>query len=155
MTLTTLAWLCMAAYAIHIMEEFMLNWRDWARNVLKIPVEWPDFYVTNSVVIALGIAMGSVAAALPIIPLAFAALMLINAVFFHIGPVLITRKFSPGAISAALLFLPLGVAMFRNALASGVADTGTVIGAFVIAALTMAWPIFLIKMRSRHMFLQT
>lgn len=154
MTLTTLAWLCMAAYAIHIMEEFMLNWRDWARNVLKLPVEWPDFYVTNGIVIALGIAMASVAAALPIIPLAFAALMLINAVFFHIGPVLVTRKYSPGTISAALLFLPLGAVMFRNALESGAADTGTVIGAFVIGALTMAWPIFLIRMKSRQMFLQ-
>jgi hypothetical protein len=155
MTLTTLAWLCMAAYAIHIVEEFMLNWRDWARNVLKLQVEWPDFYVTNGVVIAIGIAMGSVAADLPIIPLAFAALMLINAVFFHIGPVLVTRKFSPGTISAVLLLLPLGAAMFRNAYASGLTDTGIVIGAFVMGALTMAWPIFLIRMRSRRMFLQS
>jgi hypothetical protein len=155
MTLTTLAWLCMAAYALHIMEEFMLNWRDWARNVLKLPVEWPDFYVTNGVVIALGIAMGGVAADLPIIPLAFAALMLINAVFFHIGPVLVTRKFSPGTISAVLLFLPLSATMFLHAFSSGVADLGTVIGAFVMGALTMAWPIFLIRMKSRHVFLQT
>jgi hypothetical protein len=145
----------MAAYAIHMMEEFMLNWRDWARGVLKLPVDWPDFYVTNGIVVVLGIATSSVAADLPLMPLAFAALMLINAVFFHLGPVLFTRRFSPGTITAVLLFLPLGAVTFRQGYMSGVADTATVIGAFVIAALTMAWPIFLIRIISRPMFLQS
>jgi hypothetical protein len=30
MTLTTLAWLAMAAYALHIMEEYTFDWRNWA-----------------------------------------------------------------------------------------------------------------------------
>ncbi len=155
MTLTTLAWLCMAAYAIHMIEEFMLNWRDWARGVLKLPVDWSDFYVTNGIVVALGIATSSVAAELPTMPLAFAALMLINAIFFHIGPVLVTRRFSPGTITAVLLFLPLGAATFRKGYMSGIADMGTIIGAFVIGALTMAWPVFLIRIKSHPMFLQS
>jgi hypothetical protein len=56
MTLQTLAWLAMAAYALHIAEEFAFDWRNWARAVIKLPVEWSDFYVTNAIVIALGIA---------------------------------------------------------------------------------------------------
>ena len=56
MTMTTLAWLGMAAYAAHILEEYILDWRNWARNVLGLPAEWNDFYVTNGVVVALGIA---------------------------------------------------------------------------------------------------
>ena len=51
----TLAWLGMAAYAMHILEEYV-DWRNWAHNVLGLPAEWNDFYVTNSVVVALGIA---------------------------------------------------------------------------------------------------
>jgi hypothetical protein len=90
MTLQTLAWLAMAAYALHIMEEYTFDWRNWARAVIKLPVEWSDFYVTNAIVIALGIAQAQLAPALPLAPLIFASLMLINAVFFHILPVVRT-----------------------------------------------------------------
>jgi hypothetical protein len=58
--------------------------------VIKLPVEWSDFYVTNAIVIALGIAQAQLAPALPLAPLIFASLMLINAVFFHILPVVRT-----------------------------------------------------------------
>ena len=74
----------MAAYAIHIMERYTFDWRNWARAVIKLPVEWSDFYVTNAIVIALGIAQAELAPVLPFAPLTFASLMLINAVFFHI-----------------------------------------------------------------------
>ena len=55
MTLQTLAWLATAAYALHIMENDTFDWRNWARAVIKLPVEWSDFYVTDAIVIALGI----------------------------------------------------------------------------------------------------
>ena len=53
MSLTDLMWLATAAYALHILEEYQLNWRDWARGVLRFPVEWSDFYVVNALVIVL------------------------------------------------------------------------------------------------------
>ena len=62
MTLQTLAWLSMAAYALHIMEEYSFDWRNWARAVIKLPVEWSDFYVTNAIVIALGHCSGAIGA---------------------------------------------------------------------------------------------
>lgn len=82
MTLPTLAWIAVAAYAVHMMEEFSFNWRDWARAVIKLPVEWGDFYVTNAVVIVLGIAQAFLAPTLAVAPLGFASLMAINAIFF-------------------------------------------------------------------------
>ncbi len=39
MTLATLAWLAMAAYAAHILEEYTFDWRNWARAVLGLPAE--------------------------------------------------------------------------------------------------------------------
>ena len=99
MALQTWAWLATAAYAVHVMEEYTLNWRDWARGALGLPVEWYDFYVTNAVVIVLGIVSAELAPALPVAPLAYASLMLINAVLFHIwqvirakGPLLPRRR---------------------------------------------------------------
>jgi len=36
-------WIALAAYGLHILEEYELNWRDWARNVLRLPVDWGSF----------------------------------------------------------------------------------------------------------------
>lgn len=33
-------WIALAAYGLHILEEFELNWRDWARAVLGLPIDW-------------------------------------------------------------------------------------------------------------------
>ncbi|HUW73077.1 MAG TPA: hypothetical protein VMW05_03465 [Methyloceanibacter sp.] len=42
MTPTTLAWLALIAYALHIMEEFAFDWRDWARGVIHfLPLPSP------------------------------------------------------------------------------------------------------------------
>jgi hypothetical protein len=67
--------LALAAYAVHILEEFMFERRNWARAVIGLPVEWSDFYVTNSVVVMLGIAQAGLAPTLAIGPLTFAALV--------------------------------------------------------------------------------
>lgn len=81
----------------------MFDWRNWARAVIGLPVEWSDFYVTNSVVVVLGIAQAGLAPTLAIGPLTFAALMLINATFFHVLPFIPSRgRFSPGLETAAI-----------------------------------------------------
>jgi hypothetical protein len=35
-------WLALAAYAIHILEEFVCDWRNRVRAVIGLPVEWSD-----------------------------------------------------------------------------------------------------------------
>lgn len=151
LSLTTLAWLAMAAYSLHIMEEFSFDWRGWARGVIKLPVEWTDFYVTNATVVALGIAQAMLAPSLPLAPLIFASLMLINAVFFHIGPMLVTRgRFSPGAVTAVILFLPVGISVWLRAAADGVLTLGAIVG----GALIMAYPIVMLRLRSKPYFQQ-
>jgi hypothetical protein len=42
MTFADFIWLALAAYALHILEEYQLDWRNWARAVIKLPVEWSD-----------------------------------------------------------------------------------------------------------------
>ncbi|QIR86982.1 HXXEE domain-containing protein [Paracoccus sp. AK26] len=150
MSLSVLAWLCLAAYALHALEEFQMNWRDWAQDILKLPVGWPDFYVTNAAVLVLGAVQAQVALALPAVPLVFASLMLINAVFFHVLPTIVTRVYSPGTATAVLLFLPLGVQVFRNATATGSAGLRTCLAALAGGALLMAFPVVMLKIRHRH-----
>jgi len=155
MTMTMLGWLGMAAYSAHILEEYTFNWRNWARGVLGLPVEWSDFYVTNGVVVALGIAQAMLASELPLAVLAYAGLMLINGVLMHIVPFVRTKgRFSPGLITATLLFLPLGIATFRTAIATGVADIALVVAGLAIGGLTLAYPIVMLSVKSWPYFNQ-
>ena len=85
MSLTDLLWLATAAYGVHILEEYQLNWRDWARAVIGLPVEWSDFYVVNALVIVFGVVAANLARWTGL-ALAFPSLMLINATFFHVLP---------------------------------------------------------------------
>ena len=156
MSLQTLAWLAMLAYSIHMIEEFMLDWRNWARAVIKLPVEWDDFYVTNAVVVAFGIAQGMLAPTLPLIPLMFAALMLINAVFFHILPMIVTRgRYSPGVFTAVVLFFPSAIAVWHRAYLDGALDATTAVLAIGGGALLMAYPVAMLHLRQKPYFRQT
>jgi hypothetical protein len=155
MTLQTLAWLAMAAYAIHILEEFALDWRNWARSVIKLPVEWSDFYVTNGVVVALGIAQASLAPTLVVAPLIYASLMAINAIFFHILPFIATRgRFSPGLFTAVVLFLPLAWAVWLRAVEQGQVDVGVALLSVAGGAALMAYPVVMLRLKSHPYFQQ-
>jgi hypothetical protein len=142
-------WLCLAAYGIHILEEFVFDWRNWARNVLHLPAEWSDFYVVNGVVVVLGAVATQLASVWPEVALGFPALMLINAAFFHVAPFAWTRgRFSPGLITATLLFFPLGISTFHAAHPG----EQSVIVAFLIGATLMATPIVFLKLRTKPYF---
>lgn len=155
MALSTLGWLGMAAYACHILEEYTLDWRNWARAVLGLPAEWNDFYVTNGVVVALGIAQAMLAPTVPVAVLGWAGLMLINGVLMHIVPFIRTGgRFSPGLFTAIVLFLPISLATFWSALASGIAGVGMVIAGLLIGGLTLAFPIVMLNLKSWPYFQQ-
>lgn len=150
--MTLLAWLAVAAYVLHVVEEHILGWYDWARKTMNISMEW-DHYVTTEVAI---IVLGIVAAMLsgvpqigPILVVAFVTLLVINVVFFHLLPMLASGfKFSPGIISGILLFLPLGYYTFRGqTLSQNDLFTAGLIGVAVIA-----WPMILLWLKKQSYF---
>ncbi len=147
-------WVATAAYGLHALEEFMLDWKTWANKVLKLPVDWPIFYVVNALVVVLGIIAAEIGWRLPALSLAFPALMLINAVFFHILPFVVKKKYSPGLTSAVCLFLPLGIWLFYGADKDGVLSVMTAVGAFALGAGLMAYPIILLKLKDKPFFRQ-
>ncbi len=155
MNLTNLAWLAFAAYAIHVLEEYTFDWRNWARSVLGLPVDWNVFYITNALVVVLGLIQAELAPTLLIAPLAFAALMLINATFFHVLPVIRARgRFSPGLFTAVVLFYPLGIAEFVQAYRDGHLTAPLGLGALLLGAVLMAYPIVMLRLKGRPYFLQ-
>ena len=148
----SLMWLCLSAYGLHVLEEFVFDWRNWARKVLHLPAEWGDFYITNSLVIVIGIVAAEIAPVLPAVALGFPALMLINAACFHVAPFALMRgRFSPGLITPVLLFFPLAIAAF-SAAAVGIK---AITLAFGVGALLMAIPIIFLKLKTKPYFDQT
>jgi hypothetical protein len=149
MTLAQLCWLATAAYGLHIAEEYVLNWRDWARSVSGVAVTRGFFFGMNALVIVLGMISAAVADRLPTVALAFPALMLINATFFHVGAFLWTRgRFSPGLITAVLLFYPLGIWCFKSAKDAGLLTGARLVGSLGLGAMLMATPIVLLRARA-------
>jgi hypothetical protein len=155
MNLPTLAWLAFAAYAAHVLEEYTFDWRNWARAVLGLPVEWNTFYMTNALVVVLGLIQAELAPTMAIAPLVFGALMLINVTFFHVLPVLRAHgRFSPGLVTGLVLFYPLGIAEFVQARKDGSLSAAAGIGAFLLAGALMAFPIVMLRLKDRPYFRQ-
>jgi hypothetical protein len=149
-------WLATAVYGIHALEEFILDWRDWARAVIGLPVEWAHFYVVNFLVIVLGVVAANLADVAPALALSFPALVLINGILFHIVPVIVTRgRFSPGLFTAVVLFLPVGFLSYRAADRAGQLDAFSLVVSVAIGAALMATPIVLLRIKDRPYFRQT
>jgi hypothetical protein len=115
----------------------------------------PTFTFVNALVIVLGIIAANLAGHCPGIALAFPALMLINATFFHVLPFARTGgRFSPGLITAVVLFYPIGIACYWRASHGGTPRTRALIGSLVLGALLMAMPIVLLKIKNLRYFRQ-
>lgn len=144
-----LLWIMVIAYALHILEEYQYNWRAWAITTIHLDVDWNDFYLTNSCVIILGISAAMIGWQAPWISLVFPAVALINAIFFHILPTIRTRVFSPGLITAVLLFLPITSWIYYGAYLDGVATVPSIILSIAGGGLLMAYPIVLLRTKDR------
>jgi hypothetical protein len=141
MNLRDLCWLATAMYALHVLEELAFDWRGWARAVLKLPVEWSAFYVTNALVMVLGVVAAKLADSFPAIGLAFPALMIINAIFFHVLPFVVTGgRFSPGLFTAIVLFLPMGYWCYHTASVAGVLSSEVLWISILLGALIDGFP---------------
>ncbi len=146
--LQIMLWLCVGAYGMHVLEEFVFDWRSWSQQVLHLPTRWEDFYITNCLVIVVGVVAVEIAPEYPEIALGFPGLMLINGVFMHVFPVVLKKgRFSPGLITAVLLFLPLGTCTMLAAKH----EAGGLATAFLVGAALLATPIgFLLLKRNRY-----
>ena len=82
---------------------------------------------------------------LPAFALVFSAFMLVNAILFHILPTIVTRIFSPGVITAVVLFLPVGSWAYWGALRNGALDTTAIVASDTLGFALMLLPIVLQK----------
>jgi len=102
-----IAWLAVAAYALHIMEERILDWHSSMKKSIKLAMDVDHYRVIGRVFLVLGAIAAYLAPSLPELARAFAAFLLINTIVFHVWPMIRTQSFSPGSWTAIFLFLPI------------------------------------------------
>jgi hypothetical protein len=149
MSLTVLAWLAVAAYALHVVEEHMLGWFDWARK--RMNITWEQYVIAEVAILVLGVTTAMLAGSPigPTLVVAFATLLVLNAVFFHILPMLTDGgKFSPGVITGILLFLPLGWQVLKTQ----TLPQNDLFWAIVIGAAVIVWLWLLSYLKTQRYF---
>ena len=145
-----LLWITLAAYAVHVLEEAILDWKKWAIHSLKLTnVNWVYFDIANLAVMFIAISAAMVGWKLPSFGLIIAALMFINGLFFHILPTLLQKKFSPGAITSVLLFMPISLWIYWGAYLDNVLTISTFFFSLLLGGLLMASPIVFMILRER------
>ncbi|MFZ1086959.1 MAG: HXXEE domain-containing protein [Terracidiphilus sp.] len=155
MALDQLCWIATAALGAHVAEEGVLDWPGWVRAVGKVEVDWKSFYLVNAAGILWGIVCAEVASAMPLVALSLPALLLINATFFHVPGFILGRgRFSPGLISAVVLFYPIGILGYKCAYDTGVLTRTNLIGSLLLGAAVMLAPVLLFQARTLPYFRQ-
>ena len=129
-------WISVWCYAFHILEEYFYDWKSWAERTIGLTGTWQDFFVLNGFVMVATIACAEVGWRFPLLALSMTAVWGVNAIFFHIGPTLVTRRWSPGTFTATVFYLPVVALVYWGAHADGVltpiALWGSVVAGFVL-----------------------
>jgi Protein of unknown function with HXXEE motif len=143
-----LLWLFVPAYVAHIAEEWSGGFPQWIARVAGQPISPSAFFIINGialVLLAVGIRAATRSEQSGWIAVAVATIALVNTLAHAAGAAL-TRSYSPGLISAIVLYVPLGLLALiravdqapRSQLARGVV-AGLVIHALVfVIAFTVA-----------------
>jgi hypothetical protein len=137
-------WILVIAAALHVVEEYLLDWRSWARGLSGVPVQWDLFYAANTGFLLLSIGAACLGWKRPSVSLALPALVLINGLVFHVGPTLVLRQLSPGVVSSVVLYLPIGVWVYLRAAREGVLTRRVAVASVLLGASIMCLPLALI-----------
>jgi hypothetical protein len=156
MTHDWVLWVLVTASAMHVVEEHGLGWQGWAAKVLAprvgVTPTWTDFWAVNALLVVFGVSAAVVGWRAPAFALAFPALCLVNAVFFHILPSVMADRPNPGLFTAVLLYLPIGIWAYAAASSDGVLSAGTVILSLALGIIAMASVLALLAIQRRFRY---
>jgi hypothetical protein len=105
---------------LHFLEEYALDLRSWLAMVLHVQVTWEQGHLINAAVTLMTIAGAAIGWRSPALSLLMPAVLIVNAFGFHLAFSVIWGAYSPGTLSALVLFVPAGVWAFIGAHRDGV-----------------------------------
>ena len=137
-----LLWLFVPAYLIHLAEEWFAGFPVWIGSIIGNPLPAIAYIVINGIAFALLVA--GIRAAIRSerygwVAVAVATVTLVNTVA-HVAGAALTRSYSPGLVSAVLLYVPLGTLTMIRAMdqASAQMTRGILAGLLIHAAVFAA-----------------
>lgn len=130
-----------ASCALHVAEEYLTGWQEWARQTLGIVMPTSRFLFANAVLVILALLFARSGWRRPVLSLVIPSATLVNAVFFHILPTIVQGRISPGVYTATLLYLPFSTWALVGAARDGVPRTAIatamVAGTFLMAGVVV------------------
>lgn len=138
----SLIWLMPASFAPHILEEFAAGFPGWVTDTLGSPMSAGGFLLNNAAFMAILLGLAAWAWRRPSPLPAFLLLswasgnLFWNAVF-HLATTLLYGRYSPGLVTAVLLYVPVSVAVGRAALRERALPPAAFAGAVAVGAALM------------------
>lgn len=99
-------WVVAASCALHVAEEYLTGWQNWAAETLGIAIPAARFFFANALLVAAALLFARVGWRRPVLSLLIPSATLANAVLFHIVPSLIQGRMVPGIYTALFLYVP-------------------------------------------------
>lgn len=133
-------WAILAAAVLHILEECAMGFLPWFRRALPslaagMTVPWA--VTINALFLAVCLAAAALQHAPPITRLIAPGVLLVNALL-HAGMTIARREYSPGLVTACVLYMPLGwIAFLLTARAHGLGP-GELASAAALSVMTHA-----------------
>jgi hypothetical protein len=132
-------WFVVMVLGLHFLEEFALDIRTWLQGVFQVPVTWEQCHLVNAAVTLMAIGGSVIGWRKPELSLIMPAIVIVNAFFFHLAFSIIWRSYSPGTLSALLLFVPAGLWCFIGAHRDGVLTRRAIYVSVAAAVFVHLW----------------
>jgi len=138
---TQMAWLIPVTLLVHQLEEYFGQFPLWYSNLLNVQLSNQDFIMINGVglFIFTAFAFSYIFYKNNLILAALGTLVFVNGML-HLLLSIFTLTYSPGTISGVVLFIPLGIIIFKKIfpqLRDGERIIAIAIGIFVLFTVSM------------------
>lgn len=153
---TGFALLAPVVLVIHVIEEAP-TFVAWFNSLVEPDISEPLFLTVNGVAFVITVVLsGALAAtrerAIAVADLAWLGFLFFANALFHLTATVVHHRYSPGAITAACLYLPYFAILFSVALRRLRVSWGVALLATVLGALPMAVHGYLIVFRGSRLF---
>ena len=137
-----IVWLMPAAFAVHIVEEFAGGFPEWVRLVTGAAMPVGAFLANNAAFMAILLGLTAWVSIRPSRLPAFALLAWASGnlfwnFVFHLATTMLLDRYSPGLVTAVLLYFPLSAVVAWVTLREGVLGRGAFAGAATVGAALM------------------
>lgn len=151
-----LALLAPVVFVIHVIEEAP-TFVPWFNSLVEPDITEPLFFSVNGVAFLITVVLSGILAAtrervIAVVDLAWLGFLFFANALLHLTATVVHHRYSPGAITAACLYLPYFALLFAVVLRRFRVSWGVALFATVLGALPMAAHGYLIVFRGSRLF---